>query len=83
MSILNTPPAHLGTPHPAPACRSSREIAPWPHAAREFADGVKSNKVLIERAVKLNVVPFPGQPEFRPVVAVFNGFYQFFLAVAL
>ena len=52
------------------------EIAPWPHPARELADGVEGNKILIERAVKINIVPLPDQPEFRLAVAVLNDLYS-------
>jgi len=53
-----------------------------PHR-REFTDSIKSNKILIERAVKFNIVPLTDQPEFRLAVAVLNDFYQFFLAVTV
>jgi hypothetical protein len=36
-----------------------KEVAPWPIPAGEFRGGVKGNKILIERAVKINIVPLP------------------------
>ena len=59
------------------------EIAPGARTAREFADCIKSDKILIERAVKFNIVPLPDQPEFRLTVAILNDFYQLFFGVSV
>ena len=59
------------------------EIAPWSCSAREFTDSIKSNKILIERTVKFNIVSLPDKPEFGLAVAVLNDANQFFLAVTV
>ena len=59
------------------------EIGPRPCPAGEFRIGVEGDKILIERAVKLNIVSFPDQPEFRLAVTVLNDLDQFILVVTV